>query len=124
MQTISSCHKKLVPTDVRQFLGAIPDDVVEQFLAACKSSNHDQLYTCVESIRREGYGVYQLLKQFFYICLHLEDINDLNKATICEKIGVSFISSFFSPCLTHKFVVEAAIGKIIYLVFEDNNNAK
>ncbi|VBB29392.1 unnamed protein product [Acanthocheilonema viteae] len=56
LQTISSCHKKLVPTNIRQFLGALPDDVVEQFLAACRSSDHDQLYTCVESIRREGYG--------------------------------------------------------------------
>ncbi|VDK84998.1 unnamed protein product [Litomosoides sigmodontis] len=68
LQTISSCHKKLVPADVRQFLGAVPDDVVKQFLDACRSSNHNKLCECVESIRREGYGVYQLLKQFFSEC--------------------------------------------------------
>lgn len=87
LQTISSCHKKLIPADVRQFLGAVPDDVVQQFVASCRSRNHNQLYACIENIRREGYGVYQLLKQFFHICLRLEDLSDLNKAAICEKIG-------------------------------------
>lgn len=83
-----------MPNDVRQFLGAVPDDVVQQFLAACRSLNYSELYACVESIRREGYGVYQLLKQFFHICLQL-DFHDLKKAIICEKIGVSFIFFLF-----------------------------
>ncbi|MCP9265212.1 Replication factor C subunit 4 [Dirofilaria immitis] len=48
-----------------------------------KSVTALQLYACVENIRREGYGVYQLLKQFFYVCLHLEDLTDLSKA-VCE----------------------------------------
>uniref|UniRef100_A0A8R1TPK0 AAA domain-containing protein n=1 Tax=Onchocerca volvulus TaxID=6282 RepID=A0A8R1TPK0_ONCVO len=107
LQTISSCHKKLVPDDVRQFLGSVPDDVVEQFLAACKSLDHNQLYACVESIRREGYGVYQLLKQFFYVYLHLEDLSDLNKAAICEKIGLSFLF-FFSSFVCEMRILDGA----------------
>ncbi|VDO26204.1 unnamed protein product [Brugia timori] len=101
LQTISSCHKKLIPADVRQFLGAVPDDVVQQFVASCRSRNHNQLYACIENIRREGYGVYQLLKQFFHICLRLEDLSDLNKAAICEKIGLSFIFLFLSFFTNH-----------------------
>lgn len=87
LQTLSSCHRKLTPADVRQFLGALPDNVVEEFVVACKSLNHGQLYTCVESIKREGYGVYQLMSQFFHVCLHIEEFNDLHKAAIFEKIG-------------------------------------
>lgn len=87
LQSISSCHAKLTPSDVRQLSGAVPEEVLEHLVAVCQSANFDELFSCVEGIKREGYGVYQLMSQLFYSLVHHEDLSDTQKAVIFDKMA-------------------------------------
>lgn len=88
LQSISSCHAKLTPPDVRQLSGAVSEEAIEKLMIACRSVNFDELVSCVEGIKREGYGVYQLMSQLFHSLLHHEELLDTHKAAIFEKMGV------------------------------------
>uniref|UniRef100_F1L0L9 Replication factor C subunit 4 n=1 Tax=Ascaris suum TaxID=6253 RepID=F1L0L9_ASCSU len=87
LQTMSSCHTKLTPSEVRHLSGAVPDSVVRELLAVCERVNFDEMFAYVESIRREGYGVYQLMTQLFSLILHNKELLDTHKSVIFEKMA-------------------------------------
>uniref|UniRef100_A0A183VF86 AAA domain-containing protein n=1 Tax=Toxocara canis TaxID=6265 RepID=A0A183VF86_TOXCA len=89
LQTISSCQAKLTPSDVRELSGAVPDSVVKDLLNVCERMNFDEMCTYVESIKRQGYGVYQLMTQLFSLILHSTQLLDTHKSAIFEKMAVS-----------------------------------
>ncbi|MFH4975674.1 hypothetical protein AB6A40_002383 [Gnathostoma spinigerum] len=88
LQSLSSAHKELTPNLVRQMSGMVPEEVVEKLLKVCRSSNYSELISCVEAVKRDGYGAYQLIVQLFSKIMSNSDLSDLNKAIIFEKLAV------------------------------------
>uniref|UniRef100_A0A0N5AVR3 AAA domain-containing protein n=1 Tax=Syphacia muris TaxID=451379 RepID=A0A0N5AVR3_9BILA len=88
LQTISSCHKKLSIPDIQELSSVIPDAVVQKFITVCHSANFEDLIEYIDGVLREGFGVYQLMKQLFPIFMKSEELLDTHKAVIFQKMAV------------------------------------
>ncbi|KAL2652427.1 hypothetical protein R1flu_020555 [Riccia fluitans] len=67
--------------------GVVPDDVLDSFVAACKSGQFDKAQAVVSNIIAEGYPASQILNQLFDIVVSSPDITDEQKARILERIA-------------------------------------
>ncbi|KAK4275771.1 hypothetical protein QN277_018799 [Acacia crassicarpa] len=65
----------------------IPTEVVQAFLATCKSGNFDSANKEVNDFIAEGYPVSQFLTQLFEAIVEADDISDEQKARISKKLG-------------------------------------
>ncbi|KAL3690676.1 hypothetical protein R1sor_004327 [Riccia sorocarpa] len=67
--------------------GVVPDEVMDSFIAACKSGQFDKAQGVVTNIIAEGYPASQILNQLFDIVVSSPDIADEQKARILERIA-------------------------------------
>lgn len=86
------------PSDVSQMYGAVPDEVVSDFVKACQSKKFNNILSFAKHMKREGYGICQLMNQILFIIIRSDELPDIRKAAIYSKMGVSFIS-FIISCL-------------------------
>ncbi|KAJ0960284.1 hypothetical protein J5N97_000424 [Dioscorea zingiberensis] len=73
--------------DLISVSGVIPEEVVQAFVAACKSGDFDIADKEVSNIIADGYPVSQMLSQFFEVIVSADDISDEQKARICKRLG-------------------------------------
>ncbi|XP_028787792.1 replication factor C subunit 2 [Neltuma alba] len=73
--------------DLISVSGVVPTEVVQAFLATCKSGNFDLANKEVNDFIAEGYPVSQLLTQLFEAIVEAGDISDEQKARISKKLG-------------------------------------
>lgn len=71
---------------------AVPEELINKFIAVCHTGSFDSLLAYVDDVLREGFGAYQLMKQLFTALLKSDELLDTHKAVIFEKIGVSWLS--------------------------------
>ncbi|MCO5610125.1 hypothetical protein L7F22_064360 [Adiantum nelumboides] len=67
--------------------GVVSDNVVCSLLQACKTGLFDQAQKAVTDIIHEGYPVSQILSQLYDLVVPDEELSDLQKARICERIA-------------------------------------
>ncbi|KAH7428265.1 hypothetical protein KP509_10G083800 [Ceratopteris richardii] len=67
--------------------GVIDQSVVCCLLEACKTGFFDQAQKAVTDIIDEGYPVSQILSQMYDLVVANEDLSDLQKAQVCERIA-------------------------------------
>ena len=90
---------------VRELSSVVPDDVIDKFVAVCHSANFEDLVAYVDDIMREGFGVYQLMRQLFTLLIKCDELLDTHKAVIFEKMAVSLFYILpwlltFLPCVS------------------------
>lgn len=73
--------------DLISVSGVIPQGVVDELFAACKSGNFDLANKEVSNIIAEGYPVSQMLSQLFEVVVEADDISDEQKARICKSLA-------------------------------------
>ncbi|XP_039121926.1 replication factor C subunit 2 isoform X2 [Dioscorea cayenensis subsp. rotundata] len=73
--------------DLISVSGVIPEEVVQAFLAACKSNDFDLADKEVGSLIADGYPVSQMLSQLLEVIVSANDISDEQKARICKRLG-------------------------------------
>ncbi|XP_037094311.1 replication factor C subunit 4-like [Pollicipes pollicipes] len=78
----------LTAADVREVMGVVPEPVLEQLLTACRSGSYEKLELSVRDLILEGYAAAQLLVQLMDKLIRLEDVPDLGKAIILERLAL------------------------------------
>ncbi|KNA05205.1 hypothetical protein SOVF_192210 [Spinacia oleracea] len=73
--------------DLISVSGVIPEEVVQDLLAACKSGNFDLADKEVNNVISEGYPVSQMISQLFDIIVEADDLSDEQKARVFKKLG-------------------------------------
>jgi len=96
--TLQSCYRLKGPehiintADLFEMSGVIPEYYLEDYLEVCRSGNYERLEQFVRDIGFSAYSVGQMMEQFVEFIVHHPGLNDPQKATICDKLGVSFRS--------------------------------
>uniref|UniRef100_A0A6N2LWF1 Replication factor C C-terminal domain-containing protein n=1 Tax=Salix viminalis TaxID=40686 RepID=A0A6N2LWF1_SALVM len=75
--------------DLISVSGAIPVEVTEAIIAACKSGDFDLANKEVNNVIAEGYPVSQMLAQLFEMVVAVDDISDEQKARICKSLSTA-----------------------------------
>ncbi|KAL7585723.1 replication factor C subunit 2 [Lactuca sativa] len=75
--------------DLISVSGVVPQEVVGDLLASCKSGSFDSANKQVNNVIAEGYPVSQILSQLFDLVVESDDVSDEQKARICRKLGES-----------------------------------
>lgn len=74
--------------DVLEVTGVIPEEYVIRLFEYCKARSFEKVQEHVNMIVANAYCAPQLLDQFLDYIVSLSDLSNLQKAQICEKIGV------------------------------------
>ncbi|KAG5245953.1 replication factor [Salix suchowensis] len=75
--------------DLISVSGAIPVEVTEAIISACKSGDFDLANKEVNNVIAEGYPVSQMLAQLFEKVVAVHDISDEQKARICKSLSTA-----------------------------------
>ncbi|KAF9682652.1 hypothetical protein SADUNF_Sadunf05G0131100 [Salix dunnii] len=75
--------------DLISVSGAIPVEVTEAIIAACKSGDFDLANKEVNNVIAEGYPVSQMLAQLFEVVVAADDISDEQKARISKSLSTA-----------------------------------
>ncbi|KAJ6352704.1 hypothetical protein OIU76_001852 [Salix suchowensis] len=75
--------------DLISVSGAIPVEVTEAIISACKSGDFDLANKEVNNVIAEGYPVSQMLAQLFEKVVAVDDISDEQKARICKSLSIA-----------------------------------
>jgi len=87
LQSIASSNLEITKNEVRDMSGYVPDEVINQFMAVCQSTDFKHLIEMMNTLRREGYGAYQLINQLSDVILENESLSPLHKAKIFDRMG-------------------------------------
>lgn len=69
--------------------GVVSDSVVRSLVQACKTGLFDQAQKAVTDIIDEGYPISQILSQLYDLIVFDEELSDIRKAQICERIALA-----------------------------------
>lgn len=75
--------------DVLEISGFIDTSVVDKWLKTCLSNNFDNTQDFVQNLIAEGYAASQLILQLHDAVLRSEQLEDVKKARILEKMSIS-----------------------------------
>ncbi|CAM6126589.1 unnamed protein product [Calypogeia fissa] len=67
--------------------GVVPDELMDDLLAACRSGQFDRAQAVVTNVIAEGHPVSQILSQLFDLVIRAPEITDEQKARIFERIA-------------------------------------
>lgn len=93
--TLQSCYRlkgaqhTIQTSDLMEMSGIIPESYLKEYLDVCRSGNYKQLEDFVCNIGYEAYSIGQMLEQFNDYVLRCQSLTDMQKAHICDKLGVS-----------------------------------
>lgn len=95
--TLQSCYRlkgaqhKIECSDLMEMSGIIPNSYLKEYLEVCRSGNYTKLEDYVRNIAYEAYSIGQMLEQFNEYILRCETLTDMQKARICDKLGVNYL---------------------------------
>lgn len=93
--TLQSCYRlkgaqhKIQVEDLLEMSGIIPETYLSEYLEVCRSGNYKNLEDFVRNIGYEAYSIGQMLEQFNEYVLRCPTLTHMQKARICDKLGVS-----------------------------------
>ncbi len=74
--------------DILEVTGVIPDNYIIKLMEVCRERNFEKVDKYVEKLLSLAYSAPQVLEQFQELIISSDDLTDLQKANICEKIGI------------------------------------
>ncbi|KAF2363055.1 Replication factor C C-terminal [Trinorchestia longiramus] len=80
--------KEIQEEHVYDITGAIPQTWLQGLIDACVSGSYDKLSSYVDDFMAEGYAAAQLLLQMNDVIVAYDNLSDVQKAAVCEKIAV------------------------------------
>lgn len=92
--TLQSCYRlkgaqhKIQVEDLLEMSGIIPETYLSEYLEVCRSGNYKNLEDFVRNIGYEAYSIGQMLEQFNEYVLRCPTLTHMQKARICDKLGV------------------------------------
>lgn len=93
--TLQSCYRlkgaqhNIQVEDLLEMSGIIPETYLSEYLEVCRSGNYKNLEDFVRNIGYEAYSIGQMLEQFNEYVLRCPTLTHMQKARICDKLGVS-----------------------------------
>ncbi|GMT32746.1 hypothetical protein PFISCL1PPCAC_24043, partial [Pristionchus fissidentatus] len=89
LQAIAASSRRLTLDDLSNMGSRIPESTVSDYLDAVKSLSDPRILAAIETLRRDGFSVGQLLHQLYERLVGDETLTDMQKAEIFDKIAVS-----------------------------------
>lgn len=91
--SLQSCARlkageQVITSDVFEVTGVVPDHWIKGLLQVCASKEYQQLEDYIDKMMMEAYSASQILDQIQKSIISALDLNDVQKAVICEKIAV------------------------------------
>ncbi|XKL62475.1 hypothetical protein PGB90_002308 [Kerria lacca] len=81
-------NKSLALEDILEVTGIIPDHYIIMMFEVCRERNFEKIENFVEKLLSEAYCAPQVLEQFLELIISSNDLTDIQKSHICEKIAV------------------------------------
>uniref|UniRef100_A0A1I7X4K9 AAA domain-containing protein n=1 Tax=Heterorhabditis bacteriophora TaxID=37862 RepID=A0A1I7X4K9_HETBA len=91
LQSVASCNQNISSEFIRRMTGTIDDNEVLNLLTVCRSLDGNQLVLAVDAMRRAGHSGGQLISQLYSIMLEHEELADIQKAMLFEKLAVNIV---------------------------------
>lgn len=80
-------NQNISKADILDISGVIPTEYLEEFITICRSAVFNDLVKFVDEMTCRAYTFGQLLDQFNEFVIKRTDMTNLQKSSICEKIG-------------------------------------
>jgi replication factor C subunit 2/4 len=90
LQSVARLHsgREIKEEHVYDITGAVPQSWLRGLIEACASGSYDKLSAYVDDLMAEGYAAAQILLQIHDCIVEEDNLSDLQKAAVCEKIAV------------------------------------
>ncbi|KAM8952593.1 replication factor C subunit 4 [Pelodytes ibericus] len=79
--------KEITEKVVTEIAGVIPQETLDEVVAACQSGSFEKLETVVKDLVNNGHAATQLVNQLHDLMLEREDLTDKQKAKIADKLA-------------------------------------
>ncbi|VDO93357.1 unnamed protein product [Soboliphyme baturini] len=81
-------EETITEEDIVELTAIIPDDVIDEFISACRGGSHQRVEEVIRSLYKNGYSAYQAMIQLHQRIISDTNMSDLLKAKVLDKIAV------------------------------------
>eukprot|EP00055_Hartaetosiga_balthica_P003877 m.9243 g.9243 ORF g.9243 m.9243 type:complete len:343 (+) comp3411_c0_seq1:61-1089(+) len=67
--------------------GVVPNERIVDLISKCQEGRYEKLQEFVEDLLADGYAANVIIQQFLDVIINADDIEDLHKAHICDKLA-------------------------------------